>query len=466
MLVPGTGQLSTGRRRRGLVLLGVFAALTVAVTAATVVRPLGVVTGLGDARFVAAVLAADALLLAFRLFAVVDAWGWPRSRVSLPAATVLGVLVALTAAPHVAAGYLALRGHDVLDAVFADDEPRDVLPSRGVFLAEPPPRVEGRERPPTSQSPVARVPSDPIAGARDVVSGSRRLQRPWVTILLLGTDEGPGNWGARTDTIIVAALERGTHRGVALGVPRNWVRARLGGAAGAELPRFQEPLNALYGFARSRPELFPGGDDPGATALKQTVSRLLGLRIDYYALVNLDGFRDVVDALGGVDIDVKERLVDEVTRPAWGETKPRIDVRPGRTYHFDGRTALAYVRSRKASNDYTRMTRQRCFLSAMADQLNVLDVLRHFHTLSATVKDSVRTDIPLSRVPDLVRLASGLEARETLTATFGLPYIAGRRKADRFPFPNLAKVRATVRRAILVGRERADADLHLAAKAC
>ena len=56
-----------------------------------------------------------------------------------------------------------------------------------------------------------------------------------------------------------------------------------------------------------------------------------------------------MDALGGVDIHVKERLVDEVTRPAWGEPKPKIDVLPGRTYHFFGREALAYVRSRKAS---------------------------------------------------------------------------------------------------------------------
>ena len=110
---------------------------------------------------------------------------------------------------------------------------------------------------------------------------------------------------------------------------------------GPEAKPFAEPLNALYG-AR-------GGGNAGATALKHATSQLLGLRVDYYALVNLLGFADLVDALGGVEIEVKERLVDEVTRPAWGERKPRIDVVPGRTYRFYGREALAYVRSRKTS---------------------------------------------------------------------------------------------------------------------
>jgi LCP family protein required for cell wall assembly len=232
-------------------------------------------------------------------------------------------------------------------------------------------------------------------------------------------------------------------------VPRNLVEVPLGGAAAGETTRFHEPLNALYSFGRARPELFPGGNDPGATALKQTISRLLGLRVDYYALVDLVGFADMVDALGGVDVAVKERLVDSVTRPAWGEPKPTIDVFPGRTYHFFGREALAYVRSRKASNDYTRMTRQRCFLTAMAHQVNVVRVLRNFGSLADTVEASVRTDIPLSRLPDLLRIARGIDPQLTLTETFGFDYIARRRASDRFPIPDIPRIRATVRDAIL-----------------
>jgi LCP family protein required for cell wall assembly len=240
----------------------------------------------------------------------------------------------------------------------------------------------------------------------------------------------------------------------------------LVGTAGRSLKRFPDSLNALYSFGRTRPELFPGGDDPGGTAVKQTLSRLLGIRIDYFALVDLLGFADLVDALGGVDVRVKERLVDEVTRPAWGEPKPTIDVHPGRTYHFYGREALAYVRSRKASNDYTRMNRQRCFLSAMARQVSVVTVLRNFGSLASTVEASVRTDIPLARVPDLLRLARSLEPDKTLTTTFGFDYIARRRARDRFPIPNIPKIRATVRDAILHPRVRAERGISSAREAC
>jgi LCP family protein required for cell wall assembly len=440
LLLPGAGQLYAGARRRGLVLLGIAAALCLGVLAVLVTGPLGLALSFLGRPLLAAVLITNLAFLALRVFAVIDAWRLS-ARVTTGVGTVaLAALAAVAAAPHAAVGYAAVRGYSTLEAVFADEEPDDVLPSQGPFLREipippePPPLVEGK----------------PLADSRRILlEDPESFDHPWVTMLLVGSDRGPGNAGDRTDTMVVAALQRDTGRAVLLGVPRNLVEVPLGGVAADTVPRFTGPLNALYSFARTRPELFPGGQDSGATALKQTVSRLLGLRIDYYALVDLDGFRDVVDALGGVRIHVKERLVDSVTRPAWGESKPRIDVYPGRTYHFSGRTALAYVRSRKTSNDYRRMARQRCFLSAMANQIDVFTVLRNFRPLTRTVEDSVRTDIPLDRVPDLVRLVAAAEPGETLTETFGLEYFARRRKSDRYPIANLGKIRATVREAIL-----------------
>ena len=276
------------------------------------------------------------------------------------------------------------------------------------------------------------------------------LEQPWVTILLIGSDEGPGRAGDRTDTMILAGLERDTGRAVAFGIPRNLVNVRLDGRAGEELRHFPDLLNALYRFANEeRPDLFPGGRDPGATALKQTVSRLLGLRVDYHAMVDLDGFRDLVDELGGVKIRVRERIVDEVTRPAWGETNPRINVYPGRTYHFDGRTALAYVRSRKDSDDYTRMHRQRCFLTAMANQLDVVSVLQQLRRLGVDRGIERADDIPRDQLPDLIRLIGRLDPKRTLTVTFGRRYIARRRAHDRFPIANVGAMRRTAREAIL-----------------
>jgi LCP family protein required for cell wall assembly len=438
LLVPGAGQLYAGARRRGFVLLGIATALCLGVLTVLASGPVGLALSLFGRPLLAVVLTANLAFFVLRLFAVVDAWRVSARVNTRVGAVALGALTAIVAAPHAAVGYAAVRGYSTLEAVFADEAPGDVLPSRGPFLKE------------VAAEPVTLPQREPLAASRRILlQDPESFGPPWVTMLLVGSDHGPGNAGDRTDTMVVAALQRETGRAVLLGVPRNLVEVPLGGVAGESLPRFKQPLNALYAFARTRPELFPGGDDPGATALKQTVSRLLGLRVDYYALVDLDGFRDLVDALGGVRIHVKERLVDSVTRPAWGESKPKIDVYPGRTYRFSGRTALAYVRSRKASSDYQRMARQRCFLSAMADQIDVFTVLRKFGPLTETIDDSVRTDIPLDRVPHVVRLVAAVESRKTLTETFGLEYFARRRKSDRYPIANLRKIRATVRDAIL-----------------
>ena len=346
----------SGARRRGFILLGITGAALLAVLVLASWISVDAVWGV-DRRLVATILAVDLALLAFRLFAVVDA-----SRGSWAAG--LAALVALTAAPHVAAGYLTVRGYSVLENVFADEEPCGTACDRGsVLLAHvvvPLPQWVPKDA--WEWALVERLGPGEVApleaDARVLADAKPAKTKPWTTILLLGTDEGPGNWGARTDTIILAAIQHGTGRAAAFGIPRNLAQVPLG--VGAK--PFKEPLNALYGRS--------GGGEEGTTALKQAVSSLLGIRVDYYAMVNLVGFADLVDALGGVEIAVKERLVDEVTRPAWGEPKPSIDVVPGRTYRFYGREALAYVRSRKASSDYTRMARQRCFLSAMADQLD------------------------------------------------------------------------------------------------
>ena len=440
MLVPGLGQFILGAYRRALVLLGLTGAIVLASAVVVLAHPSL------DTRLLVSILALDLALLGLRVFAVVDA-----GRSTAP--VFVAALVVLTVAPHAAAGYLAVRSYTVLDRVFANEEPRDVLPSNGVFLSDTP-----APEPESERVPLGR----PLVASPQLIPAAAPAEHPWTTILLLGTDEGPGNWGARTDSIIVVALEHGTRRAVAFGIPRNLVDVTVGD----RLPVFHDLINALYSYARTRPDLFPDAPDPGATALKLAVSRLLGVRIDYYALANLRGFTDLVDALGGVTIDVKERLHDSVTRAAWGEPKPRIDVYPGRTYHFDGHQALAYVRSRKDSDDYTRMARQRCFLSALADEVDPLSVLRNFESLAQTVEHNVRTDIPLNRLPRLVRLATAVDRRSTLTVTFGRDYIANRRKTDNFPRPNVTRIRATVRDALLHPSATAAGAIAVARDSC
>ena len=463
MIVPGAGQAFAGAWRRGLVLFALFALAAVPVLVAAAV-PVRTAAWLLEGPLLPAALAVNIFLLALRLFAALDAWRMGTLAKSVPALAAAGAIAVLTATPPVAAGYVTVRSEVTLQRMFTDEEPSDVLPARGVFLGD-------RTTPAVGPHQLLRsvpLPAGRISARRDVlVQTDTLLERPWVTILLLGSDEGPGRAGDRTDTMILVGLERGTGRAVAFGIPRNLVNVRLVGRAGDELRRYPDLLNALYRFANEeRPDLFPGGRNPGATALKQTISHLLGLRVDYHAMVDLDGFRDLVDALGGVKVRVRERIVDEVTRPAWGETKPRINVFPGRTYHFDGRTALAYVRSRKDSDDYTRMHRQRCFLTAMANQLDVVRVLRNFSTLASIVEASVSTDIPRDQLPDLIRLVARLDPKRTLTVTFGRRYIARRRAIDRFPIANVAAMRRTAREAILRLRPDSRRDVETARRAC
>ncbi len=435
LLVPGVGQLYRGATRRGLVLLAVAVGIVACGLVLGSWLSVDAVSGV-NRRIVAVFLLADLALLAFRVFAVVDA-----ARGALP--ILVAALVALTAAPHVAAAWLTVRGYDVLEDVFADEEPCGTSCDRGTLLLSHVvvPLPEWVPKDAWEWSLVERLgPGEvaPLQADARVLAGTEiPVAKPWTTILLLGTDEGPGNWGARTDTIILAAIQHGTGRAAAFGVPRNLAQVPLGPKG----TPFKEPINALYGRS--------GGGETGARNLKQAVSALLGIRVDYYALVNLVGFADLVDALGGVEILVKERLHDEVTRPAWGEPKPTIDVVPGRTYRFYGREALAYVRSRKDSSDYTRMARQRCFLSAMADQLDPVRALRHFGSLAKTIESNVHTDIPLNRLPSLVRLVSSVDTTETLTVTFGAEYFFGRQKTGNYPVPALGRMQATVRQAIL-----------------
>jgi LCP family protein required for cell wall assembly len=280
----------------------------------------------------------------------------------------------------------------------------------------------------------------------------------------VGGDAGPGRSGLRTDTMIVVGIQSGTGKAVAFGVPRNLTGVPLPGAAGERYGVYDDNiLNALYQWARANPSYFPGGRDPGATGLKQSLSLLLGLQIRYYALVDLPGFVDLVDAVGGVDIVATERIDDVVSPPHEGEPWIPIDVEPGRRYHLDGREALAYARSRHSTSDYNRMQRQRCILSAMAQQLDVATVLRTFPKLASVIKRAVATDIPLRRLPDVVRLIASIDPGKSTAVSFGPPgFVDGVSAPSGGFLPDATLIRSTVADMVLKPasalRDRAGVD--------
>jgi polyisoprenyl-teichoic acid--peptidoglycan teichoic acid transferase len=188
-------------------------------------------------------------------------------------------------------------------------------------------------------------------------------------------------------------------------VPRNLQNARFteGSAAAARFPDgfsgegelSEWLLNATWTYGEANPELFRGPDEPGVTAVKQAVEGTLGLPIQYVVVVDLSGFRDLVDALGGVTIRVTEPL-------PIGQSGQVLA--PG-LRKLDGYQALWYARSRSGSSDYARMSRQRCVLGAILREADPATVLSNFTELAAASTSIITTDIPQAELPELVDLA-------------------------------------------------------------
>jgi LCP family protein required for cell wall assembly len=375
-------------------------------------------------RALLALLVADAGLLVFRVVAVVDAYllgrrdggpqpasaGWRRG-----AAAGLVVVLGLTAAPHAAAAYYDLQAHDLLTSVFAGDDPL----------------WHGRagERQENANGMVTAIPGR-------------------VTVLLLGGDAGPGRTGLRTDTMMVASLEVASGKLSLFGLPRNLVRVPLPDGPAAdyfgECRCFPRLLNELYAFAEDeRPDLFPNSRRPGIAAVAGVAEELLGLPIDHYALVDLLGFVDVVDALGGITINNRKPLHIEVDRLGRPGPHPAFELQSGR-HRLDGFGALAYSRSRKTTSDYDRMQRQRCVIGSLARQTDPAELIAAFPRLVKVLKRSVATDIPANRLPSLLQ-AAGDQPVKVATVGFTPPtYNVG--WSSGYPIPNVHKIRSTVHR--------------------
>jgi LCP family protein required for cell wall assembly len=267
-------------------------------------------------------------------------------------------------------------------------------------------------------------------------------------VLLLGGDAGPGRRGLRTDTMMVASLELASGKLTLFGLPRNLVRVPLPDGPAAdyfgECRCFPRLLNELYAFAEDeRPDLFPNSRRPGVAAVAGAAEELLGLPIDHYALVDLLGFVDVVDALGGVRVNNLKPLEMELDRLGRPGPQPRFELRPGR-HRLNGFSALAYSRSRETTSDYDRMQRQRCVIGSMARQADPAKVLAAFPRLVKVLKRSVATDIPASRLPSLLEAAGDQPVRVAAVGFTPPAYNDG--WSSGYPIPDVPKIRNAVRR--------------------
>ncbi|MEX5294594.1 LCP family protein [Kocuria sp. CPCC 205268] len=250
-------------------------------------------------------------------------------------------------------------------------------------------------------------------------------------ILLMGTDSGEDRSGRRPDSMTVLSVDADSGRTVTISLPRNLQNAPFpedspladvypeGFNCGDECI-----LNALYtDVTNNYPELYPDAADPGAEAMKDAAEGILGIDVQAYAIVEMNGFEKLVDALGGITIDVGGRVpIGGGTDLLTGQPNEIFGyIEPG-VQHLDGFHALWYARSREGATDYDRQARQRCVQAAMLKQLNPVNVLTRFEELAESGTQIVETDIPQSQIGSFVDVALKAKEHELVQYAAGPPY--------------------------------------------
>src|SRR4029077_3516603 len=170
-------------------------------------------------------------------------------------------------------------------------------------------------------------------------------------------------------------------------------------------------INSLWTAATLRPDLFPGSQaQRGYNALKTTLSNLYGIQIDYYVEVNFDGFRQVVDTLGGVTINVQMPVMDDYY-PGDDGRLHRIYI-PAGIHHMTGAEALVYARSRHALGDFDRAQRQQRVLLSLREQANIGSLIPKVPDLVKALRRAVPTDLPLKQLPQMLELAGSVNTSD------------------------------------------------------
>jgi len=206
---------------------------------------------------------------------------------------------------------------------------------------------------------------------------------------------------------------------VTIGLPRNMVDVPFddgspmqaaypegyGAIDGCEVDVCQ--LNSIYTEVELKsPEMYPDavsqGSEPGIEAMRDAAEGITGLPIQYYVLIDMAGFQQLIDALGGVTVIVPEDVpihADETftTVAEWI---------PAGEQHLDGYHALWYARSRHGTSDYDRMARQLQIQEAVLAQFNPANVLSKFQEIAAAGSQVVKTDVPQGMLGYFVDLAS------------------------------------------------------------
>jgi len=405
LIVPGSAQVAAGNKKLGrvalscwLTMIGLLVVLGVALLVAH-----GPVIGFLAGSIVLGVLAWAVVVIGLAWIALlVDAWRIANpGHMSWPGRIVSGVIAFALA---VVLGTVSWGAHTVLNA------------------------------------------SAQFVGDVFVGGGSAQLEKGRLNVLLLGGDAGADRVGLRPDSITVASIDMQTGRTVLFGLPRNlqWAPFPADSPLHALYPdgywcKTQECLlNAIYTEATNHKKLFPGVKNPGVEATLGAVEEILGLKINYWAMIDLKGFQQLIDAVGGITLDIAYRVP---IGSKSGKKGVYGYIEPGKGVHLDGFHALWFARSREGADDYQRMVRQKCVMNAMVKQLNPTTVLTKFEKIAQAGKQVVATDLPSSEIGTMIDLAAKVKDLPMASVSFTPPLITPAK-------PDFPKIREIVQQAI------------------
>ena len=427
LFVPGIGHAIVGRRRAALLFFVPVAVAVLGLLALYVSGGLTAIIAWVVTPGVLPMLAvANIALGVWRIAAGLDAArGTPKPKLAfgvLVPAAFLFVLV-----PHLWLGSTIAATSDFLDTTFANgpevsDAPLDTPPPGWTYAPEPveesiapsfsldpsfTPGPTGTPRPPMTSG------TGNLPGLNVSVPWQRPGAVPWGTdgrfdLLLLGSDAGRDRWSRRMDVMLLVEIDVATGKVAMIGLPRNLYNAPFPPGPARDAVAcgcFKNLLNALYVEATViHPDRWPGtGAVAGIGAVRSVVSEITGRPVDAVVVADLWGMIKVVDAMGGLDINVPSSVYDpSYPDPVYG--KIELYIKAGRQ-HFDGRLALAYARSRHQDSDYGRMARQQTLLLAVRDQIGPSTILNAPDLFNAA-KGFTWTDLPRSSLPNLVELFS------------------------------------------------------------
>ncbi|HEX7222681.1 MAG TPA: LCP family protein, partial [Candidatus Limnocylindrales bacterium] len=439
LFFPGLGHAYAGAYQRALGFAAV-PILVVALLAGVFLRAdQGDLLGLVFTPWVLpGVFLLNLVALAYRLVAIVDAFRVTaylnafavggrgrlgRPRVALNPVSVAGLLAVILV---MSGGHAVVARYDLIAL--------DALGDRCVFLgadtdeeecaaASPSPGRSGdpTDAPIESGTPEPSVTEPPIQGT----ALPNATIPPWdgterLNILLIGSDQRPREGTYNTDTLIVVSIDPATRQVAMFSLPRDTVDVPMpsGPLRGAFGSVYTRKINAFFTSVRNRADLVPGTDATrGYNGLKLVLGELYGLDIKYFVEVNFDGFKQVVDALGGVTINVQIPVTDE-SYPSDTGRLARVFI-PSGIQHMTGAEALVYARSRHSGQgDFDRGARQQRVLTSIREQADVANLVPRIPELVDAVKATVRTDIPQGELAKLAGLAGSVDTKNIRSYVF------------------------------------------------